>query len=272
MTSQTIFGSSKDQAARTPPCLLKYIERRFGELKDMAPVNPTHDSLAAATRFAPRNYINPPFNDVERWLEKAISEQLLYGCATLFLIPFRPHTVYYKRLCGRFSFVELLSSGVTFVPYDRPIPHAICFVGIGLPNPKPVVHARGVVQLTAYHDFERTPTRRTPAVFCKKLNKVFGVDCAMLTSVKDLPASDFVCPLSQSAVRHLKLHLMSDLVFVIPLVLYKDDGKRNFLGSVAVLRSTTPVASALKANQLAAFDQLFSNNEYAPAVEKKKSV
>lgn len=108
------FVSKKDQFAKTPQWLLKFYHKKFGKFFDPCPANPKFDGLKI--KWKTFNYVNPPYIDTSLWLEKAHDEKR----ETLMLIPFRPHTKYFKVLDSMNHVCYINKQVITFENYDKP--------------------------------------------------------------------------------------------------------------------------------------------------------
>ena len=122
---------SKDQAARTPRRLLDQLNREFGPFDfDPCPAVPaqmdserrTVDNLDPASIWGHRNFVNPPYDDVGAWLEKAVHEADEHGAMSLFLIPARTWTAWFHDWVMPFaSVVRFLRGVVAFEGYATPL-------------------------------------------------------------------------------------------------------------------------------------------------------
>lgn len=115
----------KDQFAKTPVNIFLPLQKEFRFNFDPAPTNPTFDGLSVAWKA--RNFVNPPYNDISKWVDKAIVEQGK-GCLSVFLIPFRPHTQYFKRVMKHANEIRFFRKRVTFEGYTEPAPFAVVIV------------------------------------------------------------------------------------------------------------------------------------------------
>jgi len=86
------FVSKNDQFAQTPDWLLLFYRKMFGNYFDPCPASPTFDGLSIPWKH--RNYINPPYNELSKWIKKGIQERK----ESIYLIPFRPHNSYFLNL------------------------------------------------------------------------------------------------------------------------------------------------------------------------------
>ena len=95
------FLSKNDQFAQTPDWLLTFYRNMFGSFYDPCPVNPKVDGLSIPWKH--RNYVNPPYNELSKWIAKGIQEHK----ESIYLIPFRPHTSYFLNLPKQHIFFSI---------------------------------------------------------------------------------------------------------------------------------------------------------------------
>lgn len=122
------FGNKKDENV-TPKWLYEVLDAEFNFDFDPCPLSPTEDGLEVAWKAS--NYVNPPFSDIGTWLEKAIHELYKKENATgkaVFLIPFRPHTKYWKMVYQYASEVRILTEQIRFEGYETRLPLTLCIV------------------------------------------------------------------------------------------------------------------------------------------------
>ena len=230
-----VFSSAVNQNAKTPRQLMRYIRARFGTLTDVAPVNHRRNSLAETYRWPKRCYVNPPFNNIAKWLTKAVHERREHGSASLFLIPFRPHRKYMQHHADAFTFVEILTD-ITFQSYAQPIPHRMALVSIGIPQGRRGSRIRRVPRFYLLCNTNKETFISLP----KRLKQDFALRDGpkMLRSVKEIPArSHFFIPFAHGNVAKVKALSIQQTV-VVPSILHTNDRKgKLFLGSYGVLRT-----------------------------------
>ena len=239
------FCSSQDQFAETPDSMKAYLHERFGPMRDMAPVNPLIDSLSPDTKWAPLNYVNPPFNNIGAWIDKAVQEHLARGCATVFLIPMRPHRLYFQKHAEHYSFIEYLANGIAFKGYKRIIPHSMCLLGIGVPPPDA---SPGIIPFRRFY-LHCGSTRYTISGMADLVKADFDmdVDIKMCMSVKDIPEKNYAVALIYTNLRKIKDDL-TKYTAIVPRQLYRDGDSgpkgRLFNGSILLIDagSTEPAA------------------------------
>lgn len=124
--------SSRDQYARTPEELHKHLSEAWGPFDfDPCPVAPLFDGLSVSWRN--NNYVNPPYNELRVWLDKAIREWNDGEKQVVFLMPIRIHTNYF--LDTVMPLVEsdrvqvyVLRGGVKFEGYKQRAPFGMIYL------------------------------------------------------------------------------------------------------------------------------------------------
>jgi hypothetical protein len=133
-----LYKSDEDQSAQTPSGLLKQVRDLFlpdgEELFDPCPKKWDPESwewnaLDPGCEWGRYNFINPPFQNTEKFFDKAISMQ--DRCASMFLVPCRFHTHFFFRALPHIRKIVILMSGVSFVGYKRPLPVPLCLCVFG---------------------------------------------------------------------------------------------------------------------------------------------
>ena len=119
-------SADSDQYAQTPDYIYDSLDSEFRFDFDPCPVKPKCDGLKIG--WGKRNYVNPPYNDLSSWLEKAVHE-MSKGNTSVFLIPFRPHREYFARLVLRqASEIRFFQEAITFKGYDKPSFLGVCLI------------------------------------------------------------------------------------------------------------------------------------------------
>ena len=115
-----------DQFAQTPDYIIKPLHKEFKFNSDPCPAKPKFDGLTVP--WGKRNYLNPPYKTISPWVQKAVSE-MQRGNLSVFLIPFRPQTLYFKDVIWPYaSEIRFLKERVQFKNYDAPAPFAVVIV------------------------------------------------------------------------------------------------------------------------------------------------
>jgi len=124
-------SKDRDQFAKTPPQLLEQLTKTYGTFDfDPCPANPTFDGLEV--EWGQNNYVNPPFNDLRRWLTKAVTEYKK-GRQVIFLMPIRIHTHYFLDLVqplldGGEVQAFILRGGLVFQGYQTKTPFGLMYL------------------------------------------------------------------------------------------------------------------------------------------------
>lgn len=112
-----------DQFAQTPKEIYNLLDSEFKFNFDPCPINPKFDGLKIAWKSS--NYVNPPYTEIPLWLEKALAEREL-GKNSVFLIPYRPHTKYFKELIQpNAKEIRFFRKRIRFNGYDNRAPFAV---------------------------------------------------------------------------------------------------------------------------------------------------
>lgn len=110
----------RDQFAKTPETLYDQLNRENHFDFDPCPVDPKFDGLSVA--WGQSNYVNPPYNDIESWVKKALEEKKL-GKKSVFLIPVRTSTKYFHNLIlPNAEKIEFLEGRIKFQGYESSAP------------------------------------------------------------------------------------------------------------------------------------------------------
>jgi len=85
---KVLFSTMKTRW-ETPSKIYKILNKEFHFNHDPCPINPKRDGLIGA--WKERNYINPPYNKIAKWLRKGYA-QFKEGRLCVFLLPSRTDT------------------------------------------------------------------------------------------------------------------------------------------------------------------------------------
>lgn len=108
---------SKNDHVATPDDLYNSLNEEFHFDYDPCPLNADFDSLKL--EWGKRNYVNPPYSNIQAFMEKAI-EQMKKGKLTVFLIPLRMESRYWERLVYPFaSEVRPIAGYIKFKGYEK---------------------------------------------------------------------------------------------------------------------------------------------------------
>lgn len=86
--------SHKRDDWKTPKKIYDEFTRRLG-FHDPCPPNPKEDGLTAEWKF--KNFVNPPYSQIKKWVDKAIEEHKK-GKIVILLLPSRTDTQWFKKL------------------------------------------------------------------------------------------------------------------------------------------------------------------------------
>jgi hypothetical protein len=138
--------SSAKQDWRTPADVVALVRAFFGgriSLDPCAPSDPDH-FIAVRNVTLPNNgldgdwtgtvYVNPPFDEMAWWTEKAAKEWRRGQCEILFLLPARTDTRYWHGHISTAAAVCFWAGRMKFVgaPSSAPFPTAIAYWGADL--------------------------------------------------------------------------------------------------------------------------------------------
>ena len=130
-----LFFSKKDQGARTPSGLLKQLKDMFlppgVRFWDPTPHGWSPRSKWDGLRdpWKAFNFINPPFDQTDKFFQRAISQE--EKCVSFFLVPCRFHTRYFYKAAPHMKHIYLIKHKIRFVGYKQPLPVAMCIVVFG---------------------------------------------------------------------------------------------------------------------------------------------
>jgi hypothetical protein len=127
-STRTHMLGPREQVCLTPEWLLGLLGQEFGPFDfDPAPDPKPEgfDGLAADTRWGKKNFLNPPFYNLDQWVEKAITELNDHDNETLLLGPFRPHLKWWlTTVSGKFPVLPIIGY-VRFRGYKDELPHPL---------------------------------------------------------------------------------------------------------------------------------------------------
>lgn len=92
--------SSNNQDWRTPQATYELLNKEFNFNFDPCPPNPSFDGLTVD--WQERNFINPPYKDVAKWVRKGYEESLK-GKLCVFLVASRTGTKWFQDYCLPFA-------------------------------------------------------------------------------------------------------------------------------------------------------------------------
>lgn len=127
--------SGKDQKAQTPLCMLDVIVDMYypsgSTVFDPCPENHQEDGLIIPWKR--HNFVNPSFNMIPLWVEKAAAEFCNNRAHSVLLLPLRSSTVYMHTLVlNNATSVLFWMNPVAFRPHRSPLAVPVMTVEIGL--------------------------------------------------------------------------------------------------------------------------------------------
>ena len=114
----------RNQKAQTPSYLLDEIFDAFDIQEDVTPPDNTIDSLQM--KWPACVFVNPPFNDIQTWLDKAIVEAKS-GTTSVFLLPLRADSRWFHQLAFNFPLL-VFHKRIKFDGYSKPAPWPSCLL------------------------------------------------------------------------------------------------------------------------------------------------
>jgi phage N-6-adenine-methyltransferase len=101
-----LFGSKQTDHWRTPPEFIDFLDREFSFNHDPCPRYPTEDGLEVDWRE--RVFVNPPYSNVEGWLEKAHREIQKNSDVIVFLTFANTDTGWFHEYCyGNYPYCDV---------------------------------------------------------------------------------------------------------------------------------------------------------------------
>lgn len=134
--------TSNKQNWQTPLDLYMKLDKEFNFDYDPCPLNPKVDGLI--TEWGKMNFVNPPYNEVKLWVEKAIIEKRK-GKTSVFLIFARTDTKFFHKYIYNKHEIRFLKGRLKFgnngvFKYPAPAPSMIVIIrGDQIEDKKPTV-------------------------------------------------------------------------------------------------------------------------------------
>jgi phage N-6-adenine-methyltransferase len=119
------FSSATDNWS-TPKDVYDALQNEFHFDFDPCPLNPTPTVDGLAIEWGNSNFVNPPYSDLARWLEKSFIEWKK-GKTVVLLIPSRTDTKAWHEFCLRASEIRFVRGRLKFgnAKFGAPFPSAI---------------------------------------------------------------------------------------------------------------------------------------------------
>jgi hypothetical protein len=135
--AQSYYGKKNDHVA-TPPSLYDALNGVFSFTNDPCPLRSTVDSLKEDSLWGEVNWINPPFSNIAKFIEKAIDMRDKHEMKSVMLCPVRTNTNYWSKLVWpNVVKIWFIKERVKFVGYDKGIPAPMCLLLFGYEDEDP---------------------------------------------------------------------------------------------------------------------------------------
>lgn len=123
MKSKVHFSSAR-QNWKTPKAFYQALDAEFAFDFDPCPANPKFNGLNI--EWGGANYVNPPYKDCAKWLEKGFAEWK-QGKVCVFLIPSRTDTRYWHDFCMNATEIRFIKGRLKFDDHknNAPFPSAL---------------------------------------------------------------------------------------------------------------------------------------------------
>jgi hypothetical protein len=139
--ARTVFTGAALQDVVTPTWLLQVIQDVYRpEVPvDICPLHHTEDFFQKPLDQYPAvAYCNPPYNNIEPWITRALQAWEQYGRRTCFLVPARTNQEWFMRVYSRVDEVEcvFIHNEVRFQGHTGKLPGALVLLFVGQAQPR----------------------------------------------------------------------------------------------------------------------------------------
>jgi len=118
----SLAGDKKVEDVRTPKKLYDELNKEFDFNFDPCPSDPAWMYNGLKMEWKERNFVNPPFSEISKWLEKGVAEMQKFR-KSVFLITFRPNTKYWNEwVYPHASDIRILQGNIQFDGYAKTFP------------------------------------------------------------------------------------------------------------------------------------------------------
>jgi len=125
MNTKVMFSSLR-QDWRTPKKLYAGLNQEFNFDFDPCPPNPKTDGLTLS--WGQRNYVNPPYSEVSKWIEKGVAESLK-GKLVVFLTASRTDTRWFHNYALKYAKeIRFIKGRLKFDDYKNSAPFPSCII------------------------------------------------------------------------------------------------------------------------------------------------
>lgn len=133
---------STRNSVATPPELMEDIKKTFFITTDPCPLDSEKDCLVDDSCWGVCNYVNPPFNNIPPFIERALQ----LGVPAYFLIPYRANTAYWRNLVFPHArALYLFADKIKFVGYALGAPQPMVLVAFNTIHVPPVTELGGLM-------------------------------------------------------------------------------------------------------------------------------
>lgn len=123
--------TSQRQNWKTPKKFYEELDKEFHFDFDPCPENPRFDGLQTDWNFC--NFVNPPYNKIKLWVEKAYQEYKK-GKTVVMLIPSRTDTKWWHDYIMKANEIRFIKGRLCFDDSGNPAPFPSCII---IFNPSP---------------------------------------------------------------------------------------------------------------------------------------
>jgi phage N-6-adenine-methyltransferase len=113
--------SSEDQDWQTPDYVFDFLDKEFDFEGDPCPVFESGKKLFDGLKIswaAGMNFVNPPYSDLEKWIDKGINEQAKKNYS-VFLIPSRTDPKWFKKIFLNATEIRFVIGRIHFIPSKK---------------------------------------------------------------------------------------------------------------------------------------------------------
>lgn len=123
------FYDKKNTSIATPDDLFEALDEEYDFNFDPCPFDPSPKQNGLTIPWGTSNFVNPPYDDVGPWIDKAINEMLNHGHKSVLLIPFRANTNYFtEKIFNYCTNIYLFAKRIKFKGYNQACPLLISLI------------------------------------------------------------------------------------------------------------------------------------------------
>lgn len=118
-----LYSHRKKDNIATPETFYDELNKEFHFDHDPCPLKRIKGRDGLKDEWADRNYVNPPFSKISKWLEKGVNEMLVHGRLSVFLITARTNSKYWFEWVYPYAAeIRFLEKGLKFRGYKKAMP------------------------------------------------------------------------------------------------------------------------------------------------------